>query len=79
MISERQYRRELQKQLKRIQDEVLPKDYYCDRGLRNFECDKFIVDDILFKIKSIKRELILYKALTALSLLGNVLYFCVLL
>lgn len=53
--NETDFRKELQKQMKRIEDEVLPKDYYIESPVNNYQAASIVTDDILVEIRALKR------------------------
>lgn len=55
MLTEKDFRKELQKQMKRIEDEVLPKGYYIESPVNGYQAASIITDDILTEIKALKR------------------------
>lgn len=55
MLTDTDFRKELQKQMKRIEDEVLPKDYYIESPVNNYQAASIVTDDILTEIKALKR------------------------
>lgn len=62
----------LREQFRRLINEVLGEGYY-NMGMCNYSCDRFTVDDLIYKFKNNKRTIKLLMPVATISLVVNVI------